>query len=270
MNLKEITFCLMTCGEETESECLEAIAPWKEKITFQEVRNISPQIKALNQMLLQCQTEWLIPLDSDIVLYEDALDRIVRAIEKFQHDANWHTILFKLYDTLTETEILALKILRAKIMKIHPFAETATPDVEHFHRLTAAGYTCIDQLLVKNPIGKHIVRGKHFCYHKYRDVYQTLRTHGYEWDSNVFNGGNTILEKSKAHYDFFLKKYLETDNEDYLWCIAGMTDGLTSDQENKSKDLSSVEYRYDRISILDAYLSWYHFFYQESSKMPFF
>lgn len=268
--MKEITVCLMTCGEETESECLKAIEHWRDKVEFQEVRNVTPQIKALNQMLLQTNTEFLIPLDADMVLNHDAYDRICRAIDKFRHDANWHSILFKLWDTLTEKEILALKILRTQIMKVHLFNESATPDVEHFHRLTGLGYSCIDSLLVKNPIGKHIVRGKHFCYHKYRDVYMTLRVHGYEWDSGVFVGGETVLEKSKAHFDFFLSKYIETNNTDYLWCIAGMTDGLVSDLENRSKSLSDTEYKYKEIEILDAYWAWYSHRYNQIASMPVF
>jgi len=268
--MKDLTVCLMTCGEETETECLAAIDHWRDKVEFIEVRNITPQIKALNQMLRSAQTEFLIPLDADMILNYDAYDRICRAIDKFRHDANWHTILFKLWDTLTEKEILALKILRTPIMKVHLFNESATPDVEHFQRLTNAGYTCIDKLLVKNPIGNHVVRGKHFCYFKYRDVYQTLRVYGWEWDSGVFMGGQTILEKSKAHYDFFLRKYLETDNDDYLWCIAGMADGLTSPIENKSKTLADKVYKFKKIEAMDAYLSWYMHQYQQAATVALF
>lgn len=267
--MKDLTICLMTCGEETERECLAAIDHWRDKIEFIEVRNISPQIKALNQMLRSVKTEFLIPLDADIILNHDAYDRVCRALDKFRHDSNWHSILFKLWDTLSEKEILALKILRTQIMKVHMFNESATPDVEHFHRLTHAGYTCIDKLLVKNPIGNHVVKGKHFCYYKYRDVYQTLRVHGYEWDSGVFMGGETILEKSKNHFDFFVKKYVDTKNDDYLWCIAGMTDGLIAPIENKSKTLAERVYKFTKIDAMDAYLSWYTHQNLRLSSIPF-
>lgn len=254
----KITMCLMSCGEETEQECLAALQPFRDKIVLQEVRNVCPQITALNQMIDQAETEYLIPLDADIVLFSDAYERVQRAIEKFEHDPNWHTILFKLYDTFTEREILALKILRTRIMKVHPFRESATPDVEHFQRLTAEGYTCIDRLLVKNPIGKHILRGKHFCYNKYRDVYQTLRVHGWEWDSAVFMGGTTTLEKAKRHFDYFITRHLFSNNTDYLWAIAGMVDGLTAPVENCSKTLADREYLVsDESKILDVFWDWY-------------
>lgn len=245
----------MTCGEETEKLCLNAIQPWKDRIVFQEVRNVFPQVKALNQMINQTNTEYLIPLDSDIVLNNDAFERICWAIDKFSHDTAWHSILFKLWDTLTEKEILALKILRTEIMKKHLFKDVATPDVEHFTRLTNSGHTCIDKMLSKPPIGRHIVQGKHFCYHKYKDIYQTLRTHKKEWDPAVFMGGETILEKSENHFNYFLNKYLITDNEDYLWAITGMIDGITSKYFSSSKNLNT-KFECDCHEGIMNYLNW--------------
>lgn len=247
----------MTCGEETESECLKAIEPFRDKIVFQEVRNIFPQIKALNQMLTQVETPYLVPLDSDTILEPDAYDRIKRAIDKYSHDPKWHSILFNLWDTLTERQILALKVLRTDIMKQHLFADGPTPDVEHFRRLTNAGYTCIQNYLKRPPIGKHIVRGPHFCYHKYRDVYMTLRKYGFEWDSGAFLGGRTIEEKSKRHFDFFVYKHLKTRNRDYLYCIAGMVDGLTAELENCSKSLEKRDFNVLPELAIDLYVNWY-------------
>lgn len=255
--MKRVTFCLMTCGEETEKECLAAIAPFRDQIEFREVRNVTPQIKALNLMLQSADTPYLVPLDSDMVLDADAVERIHRAIDKYSHDPNWHSILFPLWDTLTEQRILALKVLRTDIMRAHPFVDTPTPDVEHFHRLTSAGYSCIQNYLNRPTIGRHIVRGKFFCYHKYRDVYMTLRKHGSPWDQGVFLGGSTIYEKSKLHFDYFWYKFITTDDNDYLYCIAGMVDGITSPQEEKSKSLERRPMRIKKSLAVDEYLKWY-------------
>lgn len=254
--MKDITFCLITCGEETEAECLAALTPFRDSIVLQEVRSVCPQIKALNTMLEQVETPYLVELNSDMVLFADAYERIRRAIDKYSHDPQWHSILFPLWDTLTEKQILALKILRTEIVKRFPFHESATPDIGHFKELTDAGYTCITNYLQKNPIGQHIVRGKKFCYNKYRDVYLTYRSHGWEWDSGAFMGGDDIVQKSKNHFDFFLYKYLTTDNKDYLYCIAGMIDGITAPLEHKSKDLSKKDKIPARLAI-DRYLKWY-------------
>ena len=249
----ELTFCLISCGELTEQKCLAAIEPHKDKFVFQEVRNTYPQIAALKKMVDQVETPYLIPLDADILLYPDGFQRIRMAVDKYHHDPSWHSILFSLYDTLTQRKILALKVLRTSILKQIPFEESATPDVLHYKRLTDAGYVSINKYLEKPPIGDHVVCGERFCYHKYRDVYRTLRIHGWEWDPGVFLGGRTLEEKAKKHYVYFLSQYLLTDNVDYLHCIAGMMDGITSDLKNNSKSLDAPILIHDPI---EQYMKW--------------
>ena len=252
----DITFVLMTCGELTEKECLAAIKPFRGEIEFKEVRNVYPQIKALNQMIECVETEYFIPLDADIILNRDTWPKIRTALNKHRHDPNWHSILFPLWDTLTERRILALKLLRTSIAKEYMFKESATPDVEHFKRLTDAGYACIDRYLKLEPVGKHVVKGKKFCYHKYRDVYQTYKSHGWEWDSGAFLGGKTITQRANAHFQYFLAKWVITNNKDYLWCIAGMMDGILSLTENKSKDLSEKP-EFTIEEGIHLYMDWY-------------
>jgi len=254
---KKLTFVLMTCGELAEKKCVEAIKPHLHEVEFFEVRNVFPQIKALNQMIKKVKTDFFIPLDADIVLDKDAYPRIKNAINKNEHDPSWHSILFPLYDTLTEKRILALKILRTKVMKKNVFKQSTTPDVEHYQRLTSLGYTCIHDYLNQRTIGKHIVAGKHFCYHKFRDVYQTYRNYNFEWDSGVFMGGSDLRSHAKAHYDFFMKKWSKTGNKDYLHCIAGMMDGILSPVENKSKTLKSKKYNIKTKWAIHAFLDWY-------------
>lgn len=255
--MNELTLVMMTCGELTEKECLRAIEPFRSEIDFKVVRNVFPQIKALNQMIDLVETEFFIPLDADMVLEHDAWPRIRNAINKNKHNPQWHSILFPLWDTLTDRQILALKILRTRIMKENPFRDSPTPDVEHYQRLTALGYTCIHDYLKQRPIGKHIVKGKHFCYFKFRDVYQTYREHNFEWDSGVFLGGSDLRSRAKAHFDFFFKKWVASDNLDYVHCIAGMMDGILSPLEGKSKSLQKREYKIKSKEAIGKFVDWY-------------
>ena len=96
----------MSCGELSETRCLESIQPFRDQIEFAEVRNVFPQIKALNQMIELVQTEYFVPLDADMVLYPDAWDRISNAWRKHWRNSMWHSILFPLWDTLTQRKIL--------------------------------------------------------------------------------------------------------------------------------------------------------------------
>lgn len=255
--MKDITFVLMTCGELTEQRCLAAIKPFRDRIEFFEVRNVYPQIKALNQMIEGVRTPYFIPLDADIILKPRAWERIRAAVNRHNSDLTWHTILFPLWDTLTQRRILALKVMRTSIMKENPFVESATPDVEHYARLTSLGYTCIDEYLKSETIGKHIVKGEFFCYHKYRDVYQTYKSHGWEWDSGAFLGGNDLFERAKAHFHYFVHRWLVTDNWDYLWCVAGMVDGIFTPTEHKSKSLHRRGFAITPQSGISLFMDWY-------------
>lgn len=255
--MNDLTIVLMTCGEHSEKECLAAIDSFKNHVDFFEIRNVCPQIKALNQMIEGVKTEFFIPLDADIILYDDAWARIKNAINRNRHNEKWHSILFNLWDVLTERNILALKILRTSISKANMFIDSPTPDVEHYQRLTNQGYTCIHDYLKQKPIGKHLVSGKHFCYYKYRDVYQTYRSHNFEWDSGIFMGGYDLRSKAKAHFDFFLYKWISTQNDDYIHCIAGMMDGIISPLQNKSKTLGDKIYCVDSKNAIDVFLQWY-------------
>lgn len=254
--MKNITVVMATCGEETEGRCVESILPFIDEVEFITIRNVFPQVKMLNQMIDMVQTPYFIALDADMILYQDAWDRISNAWRKHWRDSDWHSILFPLWDTLTERKILALKLMRTSIMKDNLFSESATPDVEHYQRLTSQGYVCIHDYLKQKPIGDHVVVGNHFCYHKYRDVYQTYRSHNFEWDSGAFLGGNDLRSRAKAHYDFFLTKWIFTNNDDYLYCIAGMMDGILSPIENKSKSLNRSEYSITKKEAIDYYLKW--------------
>ena len=257
--MRDVTLVLMTCGELTESECLDAASPFFDNgCEFAEVRNVTPQIIALNQMIDSVRTEFFIPLDADMVLSGNAYRRVRNGLSKNRHRSDWHSILWPLWDTLTERKILALKLLRTSCMKSNPFRESATPDVEHYGRLTKEGYVCIHDYLKQEPIGRHVVRGPRFCYHKLRDVYQTLRSHQFEWDSGVFLGGDDLKSRAKCHFDYFLRKWIATSDDDYLHCISGMMDGILSPSENRSKVLDDTPLAISIEAGFHLFCDWYY------------
>lgn len=255
--MKNLTLVFTTCGEPTSKDCLKSIESFRNEVKLIKIKNVYPQIKALNKMINAVKTEFFIPLDADMILYKDAWPRIQNAINKHKHNPNWHSILFQLYDTLTEKNILALKILRTSIMKENLFEDVPTPDVAHYKTLTDKGYSCIHDYLKLRPIGSHVLKGKHFCYNKFRDVYQTYRFHNFEWDSGVFMGGDDLRSRAKAHHDFFIQKWIETNNIDYMHCLAGMMDGILSPIEKQSKNLKNKKYLIKTKWAVEAFYSWY-------------
>jgi hypothetical protein len=84
----------------------------------------------------------------------------------------------------------------------------------------------------------------------------TYRANEKEWDSGVFMGGGDLYEKAKSHFQYFVYRWLETENEDYLYCIGGMMDGITSPLEVCSKTLEDRPLRISRDQAIDSYMQW--------------
>ncbi len=249
-----ITVCLQTCGEETERKCLKAIAPWKHRFIYQEVRNVTPASSALYQMISQCKTEYLVPLDADMILYPGFFDRWTKAIT--ESHGKWHSILFPLWDTLTQERIMAQKIFRTEAVKEIPYKDDRGVDVQHYRDLTCAGYHAINKMH-EEPIGDHCVEGDFFCYAKYKDLYMTLRHHPNVILESHFKGGDSLDERATNHLKYFKQRHKETGNRDYLFCIAGMVDGVVSLLDRTSKDLSERTMKIMTTDAEDLFWAWH-------------
>jgi hypothetical protein len=225
----DLTLCLITCGEDTEKECLQAIQHESANFAFEEVRNVRPQAAANNMVMDKVKTKYFIPLDSDIVLYPDFLTRIRKYIESYKNET-WYHICIPLYDTLSERKIMSLKVMRHDVLASNPYKDVRVPDIEHYRRLEAMGYKNINLYNQVEPIGDHVVRGPQRCYFRYKDTYLAYR---------LYWGDEHARKKSYIDYKFFIEKHGKTDNSDFLYCLAGMTDGLTrSEDMHKSKDMN--------------------------------
>lgn len=238
----------MVCGEETERECVAAISGNIDKFfRFYEVRGITPASKALNEMLTRCDTDYLVPLDADMILYPGYEARLRGKIEENRHRKGWHSILFPLWDTLTREKIMALKIFNMSEVRKFPYKDDPCPDILHYREFTDGKLEAVD-CIAEDPIGDHVVRGNYYCYAKYRDLYNVHRVHPHAVLPSHFKGGNNIKERAENHRKFFAKMHSETGNEDYRYCLAGMADGLTSPKKIASKNLKEPM----RIPIEDA------------------
>lgn len=231
-----LTFCLMTCGEETEQECLAAVASHRNDFVFQEVRNLAPQTIALNTMIEQCQTEFLVPLDADFILYKDYWARMNTAIDQHKQNKNWHSILFPLWEELTQRKVRSIKIFRTAIVKKIPYQHVRHPDAFHFQELKSKGYYAVD-LFEQDSIGEHVIRGHERCYFKFKDWFLCLRK---------VKTKQEVHAKAKDFLTMFEKLYTKTQNDDYLYCIAGLYDGFTDQTGlNTSKNAFEKNMRID-------------------------
>jgi len=214
----DLTAVLITCGEDTEPECLRALGD----VPLVEVRGVQPQAAASNLALRSCPTALMLQLDSDMVLYPGWRQRVAQRYWRHHQDPTWYQILWWLWDPLFERRILALKLVRPGL--VPPYRDVRVPDIEHFERMRRLPARHIIPP-EGEPIGEHLVRGPRRCYLKLKDDLLSVRRY------------HPAAARARAAelWQFFQAKYRRTPAEDLVWCLAGLLEGAECDPAAGSK-----------------------------------
>ena len=228
-----LTITLITCGEDTEAECRDALGD----VQYNVIRDVQPQSKAANRAMSECPGQYLVTVDSDMVLYPGWMDRIERSLHIHHTDPNWYQILFWLYDTLTNSPILALKLQRPHISL--PLRDVRVPDRDHYPRMRRHRPHLQIYGPHGDPIGNHIVAGPERCYFKYKDAAIA---------ASLYGGGKSECDEI---YRVLRSRHCETNHNDYLYCIAGLIDGLRSDDYQSKRH--SDEMLIDICGVIEEY-----------------
>jgi len=75
------TAFLLTCGEPTTEKALECLMKQSANILIKTIRNVAPASRALQQMLDECETEFCVQVDADMLLNPDAIGRLGSAMQ---------------------------------------------------------------------------------------------------------------------------------------------------------------------------------------------
>lgn len=225
-NEPELTFCLISSGELTSQDCYDQIEPYlkKKNFKFQEVTNVAPQYTAFNQMIKQCNTEFLIPLDADMLLKRNAINQVTHTIKNWKDLENWHTILFPVYDTQFEITGRSLKVFRTEILSEVPFKDVRFMDNQHWIDLQSKGYTAID-LTEGIPIADHVVKGEYFSYMRAKNHVIGAKTH-------LNKTKAATGELPKGMFKLLIEGFqilLSKNDLDSKYAIMGAYDGFHSD-----------------------------------------
>lgn len=225
-----LSVCLISCGEDTEPECRQRLeAELFDQILY-EVRDVYPQSAASNAALRRCPTGYMLQVDSDMVLYRGWYDRVMGELIRLHDDPRWYHRLFWLRDSFSGERVLALKLVRVALAAICPYRDVRVPDRDHALRMAPLPYTILPP--EGDPIGDHVLRGHERIYLKYKDEVLSARHYG-----------DAVVDYFRITGRRLLKRYEETQNQDYLYAIAGMVDGLESGQfgSKRYRDVMRVD-----------------------------
>ncbi len=243
-----LTICVLTCGEDTTNECLRVLEERDSRTILRVISGVEPQAEATRRLFSECSTSHLMQLDADTILYSGWFDRVSKFVESWRPRQSH--LLLPLYDTLTMSRIGAVKIFFWEAVEGVRIEDIRVPDVAVFQYLHSAGYIGID--LVNSPelpIGKHVVRGDRACYSRFKDGVLSNRLHAAHFRLST-------RDHVADRYIMLRRLHELTGDPDYLYCMAGLADGIVSENFSSKKASDSPMFDLNEAqTILSRYLS---------------
>jgi hypothetical protein len=214
----KVTAFVLTVGEPTTLECIVALERQTHRVKIERIENVAPMDRALQAMLDRCTTPYFIQVDADMVLYQDAVQRLYRTIES--QPPSVYQALISLHDEHLGRDILGVRIVRHEIAKKYPFRAVQGCETDQFRRAEADGYHTVAR------IGKDIgVAGVHkatqspqACYERYRTLFRRARkSEGIDW--------------VRPYAAEFLQRLIRDPNEANLYVLLGAVAGMLAPLE---------------------------------------
>lgn len=175
--MARVTAFVTTVGRSTFKRCLEHIAAQSEEHVLTVISGVSPMSAALQRMADECQTEYYVQVDEDMILYPHALTYMV---EMMDH-APSHCVMCiaHLHDEELNVPIFGLKCYRTELIRQIPFEDHPEGDVHDRERWQAEGMCISKSTRSGRPVGLH---GTHYTpresFARWRRLWETHRMTG--------------------------------------------------------------------------------------------
>jgi hypothetical protein len=146
--------------------------------TIKEVKNVSPMSAAFQKMIDDCETEYYIQVDEDMILFENTIETIFNSLER--SDINTSTISYMLKDVHLDFNLYGVKGYKHFILKNYPYnLEIISCEVEQIKRLKNDGY---DTLMIPKVVGYHSPEWtEDIIFERYFDLMEKWKNFKYHW-----------------------------------------------------------------------------------------
>jgi GR25 family glycosyltransferase involved in LPS biosynthesis len=176
---KFLTVFIISCGFNPNYEdCKMSLENQTVKFKLKEVKNISPMSKAFQKMIDDCDTDYYIQVDEDMILFEDTIEKIY---DRFIiTEDNISIIAHMLNDNHLDFDIYGIKGYKHKIMKNYPYnLEIISCEVEQMARLQNDGF---ETLMYSEVVGYHSPKWtEQLIYERYFDLMEKWKVFKYDW-----------------------------------------------------------------------------------------
>ncbi len=136
----QVTVFLISVDDGTASlgHCEKALFEQNTIADLVHIHNIAPMNAAFQRMTDLCETPFFVQVDHDMILYPDAVERLVKGIQATDEKIALYSL--PLWDVHLQKTIVGVKIYRTEIMKKYPYQTSFSCEVDQMERMKKDGY----------------------------------------------------------------------------------------------------------------------------------
>lgn len=134
----KVTVFVTTVGAPTFETCIRFLEQQDCRFRFQIIGNIAPMSAAFQKILDDCQTEFYVQVDEDMLLYPHAVRTLFERMSG--HPAHIALHVEYIYDSHIRRCIQGVKIFRHEIVKRYPFQDVEGCEVDQIKRFRDGGF----------------------------------------------------------------------------------------------------------------------------------
>lgn len=177
------------------SACLNALNRQTCKFKIDIIKDYKPMSLAFQEMLNRVTTPLLIQVDNDMVVNDNAIEKMWLEIEGNRSPANISMHCYKLRDVHLDFEIYGIKIYKSELFKRYPF-NLASPscEVEQLSRMKSDGY---DIVFKTDVVGEHSPHWTNeLIFERYYNLMEKFKLYRYKWMEDL---PKKLWDKVKAN-----------------------------------------------------------------------
>ncbi len=230
MSTAQATVFVISCGQNPNlSDCLEALAEQQPPVRIERIHNVAPMSAAFQTMIDKCETEFFVECDEDMILFPDAINKMVEAMRREPEDVAF--CVFWLYDTFLKMDLQGVKCYRTAVLKKYPYnTSIISCEKDQMDRMKADGYRIADY---REVVGNHSPKWTpELIFERFFDLGEKWKRYGYGW-----------LEDMPSR---LFEKFLSDQNDISLYAYLGALSAVQNPepQRHREKDyrLRTKEY----------------------------
>jgi GR25 family glycosyltransferase involved in LPS biosynthesis len=251
---KELTVFVISCGENPNyNDCISALENQNVIFKIKEIKNVCPMSAAFQKMIDDCDTDYYIQVDEDMILFEDTIEKIYQRL--CESDSKISTVAHMLTDAHLDFDIYGIKGYKHKILKKYPYnLEIISCEVEQISRLQKDGF---ETLMYQDVVGYHSPKwNEQLIYERYFDLMEKWKVFKYDW----------LDELPSKLFEIFKSE----PNNINLYALMGAMTSVSNEEpmRKREKNFLIKDENFERIENFLSLKEFTHIIKSEKSESP--